>query len=460
MEYLHNDYHCQVAPSSMRGSLTVCVLGFLFPFIIIVCSYVYTIYYVRQHNPTIITINRRTNMRRDMIILKRVLIILTLLTSSAAPHALFPIAYRILGTLPTWLVALEWLLTIVALISIAVILPLPSTTATSSSRGNTNYSSINTLITTDTRRSVRLSAKSSKRISSLNQSSSTDTQRTSTSSISYSTITSTDNGGMHDSNNKNSTSYRDLLPSGQSDDDEISTNNSVVIKQKSTGLLTLSEVLSYFLVQDNSYKCNLCDQVYECHKYSDANLLSVISPERKRELHTATVNCILRDGLALGVFRQPGMSQFLQIAVPGYAGPNGKTLIFFVLTCDLWRSSKRVHYISLTGHVFTNKYKTVSIVLGCHRVIGRHLSTTIERYIEFELKRLNIKQEQLVSITTDNGSDMKKATSTLKFDLSSNSDDWDDINDIDYGASDIDKNLIAVATYLLSDEDKDDDNEG
>ncbi|CAF3697558.1 unnamed protein product [Rotaria sp. Silwood1] len=373
----------------------------------------------------------------------------------------------------------------------------PSTTATSSSRGNTNYSSINTLITTDTRRSVRLSAKSSKRISSLNQSSihrtisggSTDTQRTSTSSISYSTITSTDNGGMHDSNNKNSTSYRDLLPSGQSDDDEISTNNSVVIKQKSTGLLTLSEVLSYFLVQDNSYKCNLCDQVYECHKYSDANLL--VSPERKRELHTAAVNCILRDGLALGVFRQPGMSQFLQIAVPGYAGPNGKTVRqkiaaiyssyttklrsvlskvdFFALTCDLWRSSKRVHYISLTGHVFTNKYKTVSIVLGCHRVIGRHLSTTIERYIEFELKRLNIKQEQLVSITTDNGSDMKKATSTLKFgnhisciahNLNSNSDDWEDINDIDYGASDVDKNLIEAATDLLSNEDKDDDNEG
>ncbi|CAF3640903.1 unnamed protein product [Rotaria sp. Silwood1] len=47
----------------------------------------------------------------------------------------------------------------------------PSTTLTSSSRDNTNYSLINTLITTDTRRSVRLSAKSSKRISSLNQSS-------------------------------------------------------------------------------------------------------------------------------------------------------------------------------------------------------------------------------------------------------------------------------------------------
>ncbi|CAF3601442.1 unnamed protein product [Rotaria sp. Silwood1] len=182
--------------------------------------------------------------------------------------------------------------------------------------------------------------------------------------------------------------------------------------------------------------------------------VSVVSPERKRELHTAAVNCILRDGLALGVFRQPGMSQFLQIAVPGYAGPNGKTVRqkiaaiyssyttklrsvlskvdFFALTCDLWRSSKRVHYISLTGHVFTNKYKTVSIVLGCHRVIGRHLSTTIERYIEFELKRLNIKQEQLVSITTDNGSDMKKATSTLKFgDDTSHNDPTDDEFDSD-----------------------------
>ncbi|CAF3796568.1 unnamed protein product [Rotaria sordida] len=102
MEYLHNDYHCQVAPSSMRGSLIVCVLGFLFPFIIIACSYVYTIYYIRQHSSTIITTKQRKSMRRDMIILKRVLIILTLLTSSAAPHAFFPVAYRFLGSLPTW----------------------------------------------------------------------------------------------------------------------------------------------------------------------------------------------------------------------------------------------------------------------------------------------------------------------------------------------------------------------
>lgn len=160
----------------------------------------------------------------------------------------------------------------------------PSMAATSSSSHNANSSSINTLITTDTRRSVRISAKSPKRTSNqtnihrtlsggvantnspkLNArkrtSGSIDTQGTSTSSISYSTVTHNDNDDIQLGNNNDSTSYRDLLPSDQSDDDEMLTGSSVTIKQKSTGLATRFEVLSYFLVQDNGYKCKLCDKV-------------------------------------------------------------------------------------------------------------------------------------------------------------------------------------------------------
>ena len=85
------------------------------------------------------------------------------------------------------------------------------------------------------------------------------------------------------------------------------------------------------------------------------------------------------------------------------------------MTCDLWRSPQRTNYISLTGHVFTKQYESVPIVLGCRRIIGRHLSTTIESYIEYELKRLNIRPKQIISITTDNGSDLKKATFSFKF---------------------------------------------
>jgi hypothetical protein len=130
------------------------------------------------------------------------------------------------------------------------------------------------------------------------------------------------------------------------------------------------------------------------------------------------------------------MSSFLSTAIPGYKGPHRKTVrsrIAFLyskytaklrqllpkvgpiaLTSDLWRSSKRISFISLTAHIFTENYETIPIVLGCRRIIGAHLATTIERYIKYELNRYDIKQEQLISITTDNGSNMKKATS-VKF---------------------------------------------
>jgi hypothetical protein len=57
----------------------------------------------------------------------------------------------------------------------------------------------------------------------------------------------------------------------------------------------------------------------------------------------------------------------------------------------------------------------MSIVIECRRIIGQHLAASIERYIKYELNRLGIQKEQVISITTDNGSNMKLATSSLKF---------------------------------------------
>ena len=161
--------------------------------------------------------------------------------------------------------------------------------ATSSTRSDTNCSPINTSIATDKRRSVRLLAKSPKKTSaSSSQSSlhrtisggvgnahspklnvrkrtsgSTDTHGTSTSSITYSTITSNDNiNRIHYSNHNNKNTYsRHILPSDQSDDDEMLINNSTIMKPKPTALVSRSEVLSYFSIQDNGYKCKLCDNV-------------------------------------------------------------------------------------------------------------------------------------------------------------------------------------------------------
>ena len=162
-----------------------------------------------------------------------------------------------------------------------------------------------------------------------------------------------------------------------------------------------------------------------------------IPSERKHELDNAAVECIIKDGLPFNTFRRPGMTNFLSKAIPGYQGPHRKTVrnriaaVYssyttklrsllpklgpLALTSDLWRNSRRTYFISLIAHTFTENYGHISIVLGCRRIIGPHFATSIERYIQYELDRLGIKTAQIVSITTDNGSNIKKATSSLKF---------------------------------------------
>ncbi len=162
-----------------------------------------------------------------------------------------------------------------------------------------------------------------------------------------------------------------------------------------------------------------------------------ISSERKEELYAAAVNCVVEDGLPFNVFRRPGMSKFLSTLMGGFRGPHRKTVrkrigILYslyrvklrsvlseigvlALTTDLWKSKRNIHFISLIAHAFTHDYQHIPIVLGCRRIIGSHVATAIEKYIVYELNRLDIKPHQVISITTDNGSNIKKATASQQF---------------------------------------------
>jgi len=110
------------------------------------------------------------------------------------------------------------------------------------------------------------------------------------------------------------------------------------------------------------------------------------------------------------------MSHFLSTATPGYRGPHRRTIRNpiaamyssyttklrsllhklgpLALTSDLWRNSRRTHFINLTANTFTENYGHISIVLGCRRIMGPHLATSIERYIQYELDRLGIKRSK------------------------------------------------------------------
>ena len=166
-------------------------------------------------------------------------------------------------------------------------------------------------------------------------------------------------------------------------------------------------------------------------------LITILSSEHKRDLHAAAVQCVIRDGLSFRSFRNAGMEEFLAVAVPGYRGPHRKTVrrmigalysahtvelrnIFksvtsLALTTDIWKSAQKIHYISLTAHVLNDGFECVPIVIGCRHLIGRHFASNLSRYIMYELNRVGISNDQIMSITTDNGSDIKKATSSFDF---------------------------------------------
>ncbi|CAF3046274.1 unnamed protein product [Rotaria socialis] len=284
------------------------------------------------------------------------------------------------------------------------------------------------------------------------------TIHTDDSSSAVADITVNDNANISDDND-----ISDLhLPLYQSDDEEIQLDNTynTTVSTKPTGPVKRSKILSYFDEQIDGFKCKICNKVYKAAKLSDSNLrkhlssschqipnvlfksqnndhskpnLTTIPSARIKYLNESTINAIVQDGLAFDTFRRPGMAKFLYVAIPGYVAPHRKTirrriatlysfytkklrnllprLGFLALTSDIWKNSRQVHFIALTAHAFTRNYEQVPIVIGCRRIIGQHLASSIERYIKYELDRIGIKPNQIISITTNNGSNMKKVAS-------------------------------------------------
>ena len=138
-----------------------------------------------------------------------------------------------------------------------------------------------------------------------------------------------------------------------------------------------------------------------------------------------------KDGRSFGDFRREGMKKFLSVAIPGYVGPHRTTVARRLhqlylqhrkdlkrilmkvndisLTSDLWRNSRRAHFIVLTAHFYDKHYRYTSLVIGFRQFIGPHDAVQIKNYINYEIDKLQIRYK-LRSITTDNGSNIKSAT--------------------------------------------------
>lgn len=122
IEYVAYDHHCQFIPTSVRGSFTIYTIGFVVPFSITVFCYMWTMYSVRKQTAALATIDQQASVNRDMIVMKRLMIFLTVVTIVAAPHVFLPVIYLITGSLPEWIISLEWLITSIALVCVLIII--------------------------------------------------------------------------------------------------------------------------------------------------------------------------------------------------------------------------------------------------------------------------------------------------------------------------------------------------
>lgn len=126
------------------------------------------------------------------------------------------------------------------------------------------------------------------------------------------------------------------------------------------------------------------------------------------------------------------MIAFLKIVVPGFVPPSRnkvaatmkkkyheyrskmRKLLAHIdhisLTADLWKNKKNWYHVGINGHFYDKNFKFHSIQLGFRRMFGRHFPKRIKEYIKYEINQLKI-EKKVVSITTDNERDIKKAVS-------------------------------------------------
>ncbi|CAF1442662.1 unnamed protein product [Rotaria sordida] len=207
------------------------------------------------------------------------------------------------------------------------------------------------------------------------------------------------------------------------------------------------------------FRCKLCQQEVKTKRYTTTNLRkhlgfvhkrteflyssqrknylpksSSISIDRKKELHSAIISCIIKDSRCFNDFRKSGMRAFLAVAIPGYVPPHRVTvkahlakrytkhrkllrsalanIPAIALTSDVWKNNSGTYFISLTAHFRDINFNLISLTIGFRQLVGSHIAERLRKYILYEITSLNI-QNKICSITTDNAANIVAATSNI-----------------------------------------------
>lgn len=121
-EYLQHDFHCQIALNNIHGLVIGLSLVHMIPISLTTICYVFTIIYIRKSSNTIRTTIQRVSDRRDLFVLKRIFLVLTVLIVSGLPQLGISIFYQFYGYLPYWSTQFQWLTATFSIFCVSVTL--------------------------------------------------------------------------------------------------------------------------------------------------------------------------------------------------------------------------------------------------------------------------------------------------------------------------------------------------
>jgi len=108
-QYISQNYYCQVLYTNLGGLIFVAFIIFYVPMTGIGSIYFYIIYYTRKNNGQAILQNRQRANQRDLVVLRRIIILVGMLLTLGCPSILLWLSYLITGYLNPFIYDCQWL---------------------------------------------------------------------------------------------------------------------------------------------------------------------------------------------------------------------------------------------------------------------------------------------------------------------------------------------------------------
>lgn len=155
-----------------------------------------------------------------------------------------------------------------------------------------------------------------------------------------------------------------------------------------------------------------------------------------KSLTEAVTFCIAKDAMPISTVERPGFLHLLKQFDPRYTPPSRKTMSqkylpklyeitrekvltklneaqHFASTTDMWSSRGMTPYMGFTVHFIDNSWDLQQVNLGTRFVPEDHTAETIKQAMVDMLQQWKLDPVNQVCITTDNGSNVKKAVQDL-----------------------------------------------